>query len=81
MPLVILVSWGIAFFEYCLAVPANRIGFAVYSAGQLKAIQEVISITIFVGFSIFVLGEEISMKQIAGFAFLAVGAFLVFDGR
>ena len=81
LPVVILVSWGIAFFEYCLAVPANRIGFAVYSAGQLKAIQEVISIAIFVGFSVLVLGEEISIKQIAGFALLAAGAFLVFDGR
>ena len=50
--LVILVSWGIAFFEYCLAVPANRIGSGVYSAAQLKAMQEVITLTVFAGFSI-----------------------------
>jgi uncharacterized protein (DUF486 family) len=76
----ISVSWGIAFFEYCLAVPANRIGYAVYSAGQLKAMQEVISIAVFVGFSILVLGEDISTKQIFGFVLLAAGAFFVFDG-
>lgn len=75
------ISWGIAFFEYCLAVPANRIGYAVYSAGQLKAIQEVISIAVFVGFSVLVLGEEIGLKQMLGFALLAAGAFFVFDGR
>ncbi len=80
MPVVIIASWGIAFFEYCLAVPANRIGYGVYSAGQLKAMQEVISIAIFIGFSALVLGEDISVKQIAGFVLLAAGAFLVFDG-
>ena len=78
---VVLTSWGIAFFEYCLAVPANRIGYGVYSAGQLKAIQEVISITVFVAFSALVLGEEIGIKQMVGFALLAAGAFLVFEGR
>jgi uncharacterized protein len=75
----IMVSWGIAFFEYCLAVPANRIGYAVYSAGQLKAIQEVISIAVFVVFSVVMLGESIGPKQIFGFALLAAGAFFIFD--
>lgn len=80
MPVVIVASWAIDFFEYCLAVPANRLGYGVYSAGQLKAMQEVISIAIFVGFSALVLGEEIGVKQMAGFLLLVAGAFLVFDG-
>lgn len=81
MPAAIALGWGIALFEYCLAVPANRMGYGIYSAGQLKAVQEVISILTFIGFSIFVLGESLSLKQVAGFACLALGAFLVFDGR
>jgi uncharacterized protein len=79
-PAAIAFGWGIAFFEYCLAVPANRIGYGIYSAGQLKAMQEVISILIFMAFSTFVLGEDISIKQIFGFALLALGAFLIFEG-
>ena len=55
LPLVILASWGIAFIEYCLAVPANRIGRAVYSAAELKTIQEVITLIVFAGFSVIVL--------------------------
>lgn len=75
---IILVSWGIAFFEYCLAVPANRIGHQVYSAAQLKTIQEVMTLTIFVGFSAFYLKEAISWQVLLGFALIAVGASLVF---
>ena len=75
---VILVSWGIAFFEYCLAVPANRIGHQVYSAAQLKTIQEVITLTVFVAFSVFFLKESISWQVVLGFALIAVGASLVF---
>lgn len=78
--LVILVSWGIAFFEYCLAVPANRIGHQVYSAAQLKTIQEVITLTVFVGFSAFYLKESISLNTVIGFAFIALGAAFVFRG-
>ncbi|MFM2421554.1 MAG: hypothetical protein RL291_84, partial [Pseudomonadota bacterium] len=55
--LVILVSWGIAFIEYCLAVPANRWGHSVYSAAELKTMQEVITLVVFAGFSYFVLNE------------------------
>lgn len=77
---VILVSWGIAFFEYCLAVPANRIGHQVYSAAQLKTIQEVITLTVFVGFSALYLKESISVNTLIGFAFIAVGAGFVFRG-
>ncbi len=75
---IILVSWGIAFFEYCLAVPANRIGHQVYTAAQLKTIQEVMTLTIFVGFSVFYLKESVSWQVLLGFALIAVGASLVF---
>ena len=75
---IILVSWGIAFFEYCLAVPANRIGHQVYSAAQLKTIQEVITLTVFVLFSVFFLKESISWQVVLGFVLTAVGGSLVF---
>jgi hypothetical protein len=78
---VIFVSWLIAFFEYCLAVPANRYGSAVYSAAQLKTMQEVITLVVFVVFSALYLKEPMTMKQIIGFGFIAVGAFFVFSGR
>jgi uncharacterized protein (DUF486 family) len=77
---VIGVSWGIAFFEYCLAVPANRWGSGVYSAAELKAIQEVITLTVFVVFSFLYLGQKVTLVQGAGFALIALGAFLVFQG-
>ncbi|MBL8789096.1 MAG: DMT family protein [Rhizobiales bacterium] len=76
--LVVLASWGIAFFEYCLAVPANRIGNAVYSAAELKTIQEVITFTIFILFSVFWLKESITLQHILGFAVIVVGAAIVF---
>jgi uncharacterized protein (DUF486 family) len=77
---VILISWGIAFFEYCLAVPANRIGHQVYSAAQLKTIQEVITLTVFAGFSVLVLKESLTWNTVIGFAFIALGAAFVFRG-
>ena len=76
--LVILASWGIAFVEYCLAVPANRWGSAVYSAAQLKAMQEVITLTVFVGFSVLYLGQKITVNHLIGFALIAAGAWFVF---
>ncbi len=76
--LVILVSWGIALFEYCAQVPANRIGYGYFNAAQLKTIQEFITLSVFVIFSVFYLGEAISWKQIIGFAFIALGAFFIF---
>ena len=76
--LVVLASWGIAFFEYWLAVPANRIGSSVYSAAQLKAIQEVVTLTIFAGFSVLYLGQRITTNHLIGFALIATGAFFVF---
>jgi len=74
--LVILVSWGIAFFEYVLQVPANRWGNTTYSATQLKIIQEVITLTVFVGFATVYLREQIRWNHIAAFAcILAAVAF------
>lgn len=78
---VILSSWGIALFEYCLAVPANRWGSSVYSAAELKAIQEVITLSVFVVFSFLYLGQKVTPLQGAGFALIAAGAFLVFQGN
>lgn len=79
--LVILISWGIAFVEYCMAVPANRIGHAVYSAAQLKTIQEVITLIVFAAFSVVVLKEPLGWNHAAGFALIAAGAGLVFYGK
>ena len=75
---VILVSWGIAFFEYCLMVPANRFGAAVYSAPQLKGMQEVITRLVFAGFSAWYLGQPLKWNHWAGFALIAVAAWLIF---
>jgi uncharacterized protein (DUF486 family) len=77
--LAILASWGIAFFEYCLAVPANRIGSAVYSTAELKTMQEVITLVVFAGFSVLYLGEAIRWNYGVGFALIAAGAFFVFN--
>jgi hypothetical protein len=79
--LVILISWGIAFVEYCLAVPANRIGHAVYSAAELKTIQEVITLVVFAGFSVLYLKEPLGWNHAVGFALIAAGAGFVFQGR
>ncbi|MCA3596573.1 MAG: DMT family protein [Methylobacterium sp.] len=80
LPVVILVSWGIAFVEYCLAVPANRMGHQVYSAAELKTIQEVITLLVFAGFSVLYLGEKITLNHLVGFAFICTGAWFVFRG-
>ncbi len=77
---VILISWGLAFFEYWMAVPANRYGSAVYSAAQLKTIQEVVTLTVFGVFSVVYLGQAVTWNQAVGFAFIAAGAFFVFRG-
>jgi uncharacterized protein (DUF486 family) len=77
--LVILASWGIAFFEYCLAVPANRYGSAVYSAAELKAIQEVITLLVFAVFSVAYLGQRFTLNHAIGFALIAAGAWFVFQ--
>ena len=77
---VIAISWGLALFEYCLAVPANRYGSAVYSPAQLKTMQEVITLTVFAVFSIVYLKQAITLNQVVGFALIASGAFFVFRG-
>ena len=76
--LAIVVSWGIAFFEYCLAVPANRIGHTVYSAAELKTMQEVITLVVFAVFSVAVLNEQITINHLIGFSLIMAGAFFVF---
>ena len=78
LPLVIMVSWGIAFFEYWLAVPANRWGSAVYSAAQLKTMQEVITLIVFAGFSVFYLKQPLGWNHGLGFGLIACGAFFIF---
>jgi uncharacterized protein (DUF486 family) len=75
---VILISWALAFIEYCLAVPANRYGSAVYNPAQLKTIQEVVTLTIFGIFSTVYLKDPLTLSQGFGFALIAAGAFFVF---
>jgi uncharacterized protein (DUF486 family) len=81
LALVVLASWGIAFIEYCLAVPANRIGHEVYSAAQLKTMQEVVTLVVFAIFSVVYLKEQITWNHAIGFALIAAGAFFIFQGR
>ena len=76
--LVILVSWGIAFFEYCLQVPANRLGYSVYNPAQLKAIQEIITLLVFSAFSVTYLGSAIRWNHLVGFALIVAAAFFLF---
>jgi len=76
--IVVLVSWGVAFFEYCIAVPANRIGHAYWSAAELKTMQEVITLIVFSVFSIIFLKEQLSWNHFVGFVFIALGAGFVF---
>ena len=78
--LVVIASWRIAFIEYCFAVPANRIGHTVYSAAELKTMQEVITLLVFAVFSVFYLREALTINHAVGFAFIALGAFFVFKG-
>jgi len=75
---VILISWALAFVEYCLAVPANRYGSYVYSAAQLKTIQEVVTLIVFAAFSTWYLQQAVTLNQVVGFALIAAGAFFVF---
>jgi uncharacterized protein (DUF486 family) len=75
---VILVSWGIAFFEYLLQVPANRIGHGTFSAAELKTIQEVITLLTFAVFSTLYLKEPLSWNHAVGFCFIGLGAWFIF---
>lgn len=78
LAIVILISWGIAFFEYCFQVPANRIGFHVADGYQLKIIQEIITLVVFVVFAKLVLGEDMRWNHMVAFGFLAGAAFFAF---
>ena len=75
---VVVVSWGIAFIEYCFAVPANRIGHAVYSTAQLKTMQEIITLLVFAVFSVTYLGESLRWNHMVAFMFLCGAAFFSF---
>ena len=76
--LAIAASWGIALFEYCLMVPANRFGSALYSAPQLKGMQEVITLLVFAGFSTWYLDQPMKWNHWAGFALIVAAAWLIF---
>lgn len=75
---VILISWGIAFVEYCFQVPANRIGSYQFSVAQLKTIQEVITLVVFAVFSVFFLKEEFKWNYMVGFCFIILAVFFIF---
>ena len=76
--IAILVSWGIAFFEYCLQVPANRMGHGRFSAVELKTIQEIITLVVFCFFSVLYLKEPVRANQLLGFALIVIASFLIF---
>jgi len=74
----IMVSWLIAFFEYCFQVPANRIGYGEFTGAQLKIIQEVITLIVFAGFSVVYLKEPLKWNYLVGFGFMVIAVFFVF---
>ena len=79
---VIMISWAIAFVEYCFAIPANRIGYASgFTAGQLKIMQEAIALTIFGSFMVLVLGEALSWRHFAAFGCIMAAVGFLFVGR
>ena len=78
LALVIVISWGIALFEYCFQVPANRIGYGYFTGTQLKTIQEVITLSVFVLFSVFYLGEPLRWNHLLGFALIALAVYIIF---
>ncbi len=75
---VVLISWGIAFFEYCLQVPANRAGFGYFNAAELKTIQEVLSLSVFMVFSVLYLNQPLKWNYVLGFAMIIGAAFVIF---
>ena len=76
--IVVFVSWGIALFEYCFQVPANRMGHEVYNATQLKTIQEIITLIVFSFFSVFYLKEQFKWNYLVGFCFIILAVFFIF---
>lgn len=75
---IILISWGIALFEYCLAVPANRLGYGQFTLAQLKTIQEIITLVVFALFATVFFGEKLAWNHAVGFVFLVAAAFFIF---
>jgi len=75
---VILVSWSIAFFEYCFQVPANRLGYGQFNATELKVIQEIITLVVFMCFAVFYLKEQLRWNYIVGFVLIVLAVFFVF---
>ncbi|MDY0337914.1 MAG: DMT family protein [Candidatus Cloacimonadaceae bacterium] len=75
---VVIISWMIAFFEYCFQVPANRIGYGLYNAYELKTIQEVITLVVFSGFSVLYLKEDLRWNYIVGFILIVCAVFFIF---
>ena len=80
MWVAVMASWCIALVEYWLAVPANRIGYGAYTAAELKTIQEIISLSVFAGFAVFVLGEKLTWNHAIGFGLIFIGAVFIFPG-
>jgi uncharacterized protein (DUF486 family) len=76
--MVILISWLIAFFEYCFQVPANRWGYGQFTAAQLKTIQEIITLVVFCIFSVVYLKEDLKWNYFVGFVFIVLAAFFIF---
>ena len=76
--IVIVASWAIAFFEYCLQVPANHMGHGTFSAAELKTIQEIITLIVFSVFSVLYLKEEFKWNYLVGFALIILAAFFIF---
>ncbi len=76
---VIIAAWGIAFFEYCLQVPANRLGHGAFSAAQLKILQEIITLVVFAVFSIYYLNEPLQWNHVVGFGFLILAAVFIYQ--
>jgi uncharacterized protein len=76
--LAILLSWGLAFFEYCLMVPANRLGYGRFTGYQLKIMQEVITLVVFVGFAWLVLDEKLRWNYAVSLGFIALAVFFAF---
>ncbi len=81
-PLIVavVVSWCVAFFEYCLQVPANRIGIGTYSLGQLKVMQEVITMVVFAGFAVLYMGQRLTLNYLWAGICLVCAAFFIFRG-
>jgi hypothetical protein len=76
--MVIVASWGIAFFEYCFQVPANRLGHGRFTAAELKTMQEVITLVVFSAFSVLYLKEQLKWNYLVGFALIVAAVFFIF---